>query len=97
MLCWLAERPYDPARHYILRHTTRESRCFLREVRYKLDITTLHRNQDQAPLAMNDLARVSLQTDTPLFFDSYKKNRQTGAIILMDESGNTIVAAGMLL
>lgn len=97
MLCWLAERPYDPARHYILRHTTRESRCLLREVRYKLDITTLHRNQDQAPLAMNDLARVSLRTDTPLFYDSYKKNRQTGAIILMDESDNTTVAAGMLL
>ena len=97
MLCWLAEIPYDPARHYILRHTTRESPCLLREVRYKLDITTLHRNQDQAPLAMNDLARVSLRTDTPLFYDSYKKNRQTGAIILMDESDNTTVAAGMLL
>jgi hypothetical protein len=64
---------------------------------YKLNITTLHRNQDHAPLAMNDLARVSLQTDTPLFYDSYKKYRQTGAIILMDESDNTTVAAGMLL
>ena len=97
MLCWLSEKPHDPARHYFLRHTTRETGCLVREMRYKLDITTLHRNQDLTPLAMNDLARVSLQTDTPLFYDSYKKNRLTGAIILMDESDNTTVAAGMIL
>lgn len=97
MLCWLAAEPFDPARRYLLRHTTRETSCELRNVRYKLDITTLHRNQDQTPLAMNDLARVSLHTSAPLFFDSYKKNRQTGSVILVDEAANTTVAAGMII
>ena len=97
MLCWLSEQPFDPTRRYLLRHTTRETACELRKVRYKLDITTLHRNQDQTPLGMNDLARVTLHTATPLFFDSYKKNRQTGSVILVNETANTTVAAGMIL
>ena len=97
MLCWLSEQPYDPARRYVLRHTTQETGCRLQAVRYKLDIGTLHRNQDLSPLAMNDLARVNLQTDDPVCFDSYKKNRQTGGILLVDEAANTTVAPGMIL
>ena len=97
MLCWLSEVPHDPARRYLLRHTTRATDCVVAAVRYKLDITTLHRNPDPAPLAMNDLARVALRTTDPLFFDSYKKNRQTGSLILVDEVANTTVAAGMIL
>lgn len=97
MLCWLSDQPLDQARRYTLRHTTRESGCFVQRIRYKLDITTLHRNQDEQPLTMNDLARVSLHTTDPLFYDSYKKNRHTGAVILVDESVNVTVAAGMLL
>ena len=97
MLCWLSDQPMDPARQYILRHTTRETGCLVSAVRYKLDITTLHRSQDQTPLNMNDLARVTLHTATPLHFDSYKKNRQTGSVILVDEVANTTVAAGMIL
>ena len=97
MVCWLSEQPFDPARRYLLRHTTRETACELRNVRYKLDINTLHRNSDQTALAMNDLARVTLHTAVPLFFDSYKKNRTTGSVILVDETANTTVAAGMIL
>ena len=97
MLCWLSEQPFDPARRYLLRHTSCETGCELRTVRYKLDITTLHRNPDAAPLGMNDFARVTLHTAVPLFFDSYKKNRSTGSVILVDEAANTTVAAGMIL
>ena len=97
MLCWLGDQPLDPARRYVLRHTSRETGCLVREVRYKLDITTLSRNQDGTPLQMNDLARVSLHTATPLFFDSYKKNRQTGGVLLIDETAHTTVAAGMII
>jgi sulfate adenylyltransferase subunit 1 len=97
MLCWLAAEPFDSARRYLLRHTTCETGCELRTVRYKLDITTLHRNQDGTPPAMNDLARVSLHTATPVFHDSYKKNRLTGSILLVDELTNATVAAGMIL
>jgi len=97
MLCWLATAPMDQARRYRLLHTTRETKCLVREVRYKLDITTLHRNPVSAPLEMNDLARVALHCQTPLFWDSYKKNRQTGSIVLIDEATNATVAAGMIL
>ncbi len=96
LLCWLGAKPLDPARRYVLRHTSRQTGCLIRTVRYKLDITTLHRNQDGTPINMNDLARVSLRTATPLFFDSYKQNRQTGSILLVDELTNVTVAAGMI-
>lgn len=69
----------------------------MREVRYKLDVTTLHRSTDRTPLQMNDLARVTLHTTIPISADSYKKNRQTGSLILVDESSHATVAAGMIL
>lgn len=97
MLCWLHERPLDPTRRYVLLHTTRETKCLVREIRYKLDVTTLHRRNDDQPVGMNDLARVSLRCQAPLFCDSYKKNRQTGSILLVDEGTNATVAAGMIL
>jgi sulfate adenylyltransferase subunit 1 len=97
MLCWLGDRPLDPARPYVLQHLVREARCRLGAVRYKLDVTTLHRVPDPSPLQMNDLARVTLQATRPLFFDSYKKNRQTGRFILVDEATNATVGAGMIL
>ena len=97
MLCWLSAQPLDPSRRYRLQHTTRETKCLVQEVRYKLDVTTLHRSDDRSPLGMNDLARVALHTTAPLFFDSYKKNRPTGSLILIDEFTNATVAAGMIL
>ncbi|ACB77218.1 sulfate adenylyltransferase subunit 1 [Opitutus terrae] len=99
MLCWLSEQPLDPARRYVLQHTTRETKCLVRAVRYRLDVTTLHRQSDAggAAVQMNDFARVSLRTMAPVFRDSYKKNRQTGAVILVDEASNSTVAAGMIL
>jgi sulfate adenylyltransferase subunit 1 len=97
MLCWLGDKPLDSSRRYILQQTSRETKCLVREVRYKLDVTTLHRSTDHSPLQMNDLARVTLHTTAPCFFDSYKKNRQTGSLILVDEFANTTVAAGMIL
>jgi len=97
LLCWLGNKPLDPTRRYILRHTSRETGCLIREVRYKLDITSLRRNQDGTPPAMNDLARVSLHTAIPLNYDSYKKNRQTGSILIIDELTHATVAAGMIL
>ncbi|HND63128.1 MAG TPA: GTP-binding protein [Opitutaceae bacterium] len=97
MLCWLSEQPYQPSHGYRLRHTSLDTACELRSVLYKVDINTLHRFEDQAPLAMNDLARVTLRTTDPVAFDSYKKNRQTGGILLVDAATNTTVATGMIL
>jgi sulfate adenylyltransferase large subunit len=97
MLCWFANGQLDPARRLLLLHTTRETKCLIREIRYKLDISTLHRSPASGSVGMNDLARVSLHCQTPLFWDSYKKNRQTGSIVLLDESTHATVAAGMIL
>ena len=97
MICWLGDKTLDPAQSYTLQHTSLETKCWVREVRYKLDVTTLHRSTDRTPLQMNDLTRVTLHTTTPIYVDSYKKNRQTGSLILVDESNYATVAAGMIL
>lgn len=97
MLCWLAAKPLNQSARFVLLHTTRETRCLIREVRYKLDVTTLHRQASDGPVQMNDFARVQLRCQAPLFWDTYKKNRQTGSLILVDEATHTTVAACMIL
>lgn len=68
----------------------------VKEIHYKLDINTLQRLENESQLSMNDIARVRLRTSQPLFFDSYRKNRITGSIILVDEGTNETVGAGMI-
>ncbi|RMD68985.1 MAG: sulfate adenylyltransferase subunit CysN, partial [Bacteroidetes bacterium] len=93
MLCWFNERPLQPRGKYALMHTTQQVRCMVKEIRYKLDINTLHRNQEDLNIGMNDIARVHLRTTKPLFYDPYRKNRNTGSLILIDEHTNETVAA----
>ncbi len=97
MLCWFNERPLQPRGKYALMHTTQEVRCMVKEIRYKLDINTLHRNMEDLHIGMNDIARVLLRTTRPLFYDPYRKNRNTGSLILIDEHTNETVAAGMII
>ena len=97
LLCWLSDRPMEPDLSYILRHTSLETNCQIKELRYKLDVITLHRSADRLPMRMNDLARVALHTTTPVYGDSYRKNRHTGSLLLVDERTNATVAAGILL
>ena len=98
MLCWFDNlKPLIPHGKYTIRHTTQEARCIVKEVRYKLDINTLHRQLEDTSLGMNDMGRVVLRTTKPLFTDSYKQNRITGSIILIDEGTNRTVAAGMII
>lgn len=97
MMCWLNPRSPQPRAKYFLRHTSNEVRALIKDVVYKVDINTLERVQDDKNINMNDIARVSLRTTAPLFFDSYRKNRATGSIILVDESTNETVAAGMIV
>ena len=82
---------------YAIRHTTQDVRCIVKEVRYKMDINSLHRNKEDNTLNVNDIGRVVLRTTTPLFVDSYRKNRITGSVILIDESTNSTVGAGMII
>ncbi|MDG5800211.1 sulfate adenylyltransferase subunit CysN [Marinilabiliaceae bacterium ANBcel2] len=97
MLCWFNDNNMVPRGKYTLKHTTAEVRCMIKEVKYKVDINALEKNSDNQELGMNDIARVSLRTTKPLFFDAYNTNRNTGSIILIDEGTNETVAAGMIL
>ena len=98
MICWFDEDAMKfPRGRYNLLHTTREVQCMIKEVKYTLDINTLHRNQEDLEVNMNDIARVKIRTTKPLFTDEYRKNRITGSFILIDEGSNNTVAAGMII
>jgi len=98
MLCWFDNnKPLQPNGKYALKHTSQDVRCVVKEIRYKLDINTLHRELEDMTINMNDMARVVLRTTKPLFTDAYRKNRITGSIILIDEGTNSTVAAGMVI
>jgi sulfate adenylyltransferase subunit 1 len=97
MLCWFHEKPLAPNGRYFLRHTTRDCKALVKEVRYKVDINTLHKVEDDLTIGMNDIGRVKLRTTVPLFVDPYANNRNTGGLILIDEHTNNTVAAGMIL
>lgn len=97
MFCWFNEKPLLLQTKYILRHTTNEVKCMVKEVRYKVDMNTLHRIEDDKTVRMNDIGRMSIKTLSPVFYDAYRKNRVTGSLILVDESTNETVAAGMIM
>ncbi|MGI5132083.1 adenylyl-sulfate kinase [Pseudonocardia sp. CA-107938] len=98
MVCWLTDRSeLTVSARYLLLHTTRATRALVRSVEYRLDINTLHRDEQAAGLALNEIGRVSLQTQDALFVDEYRRNRVTGGFILVDEQTNNTVAAGTVL
>ena len=95
-LCWMGEEGLNPGVRYIVRHGTTEVKSMIREVLYKVDINTLHRNEDDKQIGMNDIARVRLRTASPLLADDYRRNRTTGSFILIDPGTNLTVAAGFI-
>ena len=95
-LCWMGEEALNPGVRYIVRHGTTEVKSIIREVLYKVDINTLHRNEDDKQIGMNDIARVRLRTASPLLADDYRRNRTTGSFILIDPGTNLTVAAGFI-
>ena len=98
MVVWFDQnKPLQVRGKYALMHTTQNIRCIVKEIRYKLDINTLHRNLEDNEINMNDVARVVLRTTKPLFVDAYRKNRITGSLILIDEGTNNTVGAGMII
>jgi sulfate adenylyltransferase subunit 1 len=97
MLCWMNQKPVSLNTKFYLRHNTKEVKGVLKEIQYKLDINTLQRVEMVDHLTMNEIARVKIRTAQPLAFDSYRKNRITGSVILVDEGTNETVAAGMIV
>jgi bifunctional enzyme CysN/CysC len=98
MICWMGDQTTLKARDkFIIKHTTRTARALVKRLNYRLDVNTLHRDDDADLLSLNEMGRVSLRTTSPLFFDDYRRNRETGSFVLIDEATNNTVAAGMIL
>ncbi len=97
MVTWLNEKPLQLRGKYRLMHTSKVARALVKDVRYKVDINTLHRIEDDKHVGLNDIARISIRTTEPLFVDPYSRNRQTGSFILIDEATNNTVAACMII
>ena len=97
MVCWMTDQPLAARGMYALKHTTKSVRVMVKDLQYRLDINTLHREESINQLQLNDIGRVSLRSTAPLLYDAYGRNRQTGSFILIDEATNRTVAGGMLL
>jgi bifunctional enzyme CysN/CysC len=97
LLCWMSERPLEAGRRYLVKHTTRTVAVSGLGVRYRIEVDTLRRDESATTLALNDLGRVHVELAAPLIFDSYRRNRATGSLIVIDEATNETVAAGVIL
>ena len=96
-VCWMVDRPLVAGARYTLKHTTRSVRAVVREVRYRLDVNTIHRDESASSLGLNDIGRIALRTTAPVMVDPYRRNRTTGSFILIDEATNGTAGAGMIL
>jgi len=96
MVAWMADRPFVPGARYLLKHTTRTARAVARDLLYRLDVNTLHRDESAGRLGLNEIGRVQLRVTQPVFADTYARNRSTGGFILIDEATNATVGAGMI-
>ena len=97
MICWLHERPMVVGGKYHLRHTTNDARCVIKEVTYKVNINNLEEDYTDKSIKLNEIARIKIRSTKPLFYDAYRKNRITGSLILIDETTNETIGAGMIL
>jgi bifunctional enzyme CysN/CysC len=98
MVCWMGEASsLTNGSKLAIKHTTRSARALVKNLHYRLDVNTLHRENEINALALNEIGRVSLRTTAPLFFDDYRRNRETGSFILIDEATNATVGAGMII
>jgi bifunctional enzyme CysN/CysC len=97
MVCWMSERPLSGSARYRIKHTSRAALAKVDEVRYRIDVNSLHRDQEATGLGLNEIGRLRLRLSAPLFVDEYRRNRATGSFILIDESTNDTVGAGMVL
>jgi len=97
MMCWMSQRPLNLNSKYIVNHTTKEVKGIVKEIHYKLDISTLQRLQNIGQLMMNDIGKIQVRVSQPLYPDIYRRNRMTGSVILIEEGTNETVGAGMIV
>lgn len=97
MVCWLNVEPLKLGGKYTVKHTTNEARAIIKEVKYKVNVNTLEKNEEDKEVGANDIARITLKTAKPLLYDAYRKNRNTGSLIIIDEFTQQTVGAGMII
>ncbi|MGP5651104.1 MULTISPECIES: sulfate adenylyltransferase subunit CysN [Glutamicibacter] len=97
MICWMSDKPMKQGQKLAIKHTTKSARVMVKELRYGLNINTLHRDEEAGMLGLNEIGRVSLRVTLPILADPYQKNRITGGFVLIDEVTNNTVAAGMII
>jgi bifunctional enzyme CysN/CysC len=97
MVCWMTDAPLRAGRKLAVKHTTHSARAMVKDLQYRLDVNTLRRDLDATELRLNDIGRISLRTTQPLLADEYRRNRQTGGMILVDEATNFTVGAAMIV
>jgi sulfate adenylyltransferase large subunit len=96
MVCWMSSGPLRARQKLAIKHTTRSARALIKDVQYRLDVNSLHRDLDAGELGLNEIGRIQLRTTLPLFVDPYERNRTTGSFILIDEATGATVGAGMI-
>jgi bifunctional enzyme CysN/CysC len=96
LVCWMTDRPLRVGDRVAVKHTTRTVRAIVRDIQYRLDVNTLHRDREADGLGLNDIGRIRMRTTAPLFVDSYARNRDTGGFIVIDEQTNATAGAGMV-
>ncbi|SMG52553.1 sulfate adenylyltransferase subunit 1 [Marivirga sericea] len=97
MVCWLNIDPLKLGGKYTIKHTTNETRAIIKEVKYKVNVNTLEKQEQDKEVGANDIARITLKTAKPLLYDAYRKNRNTGSLIIIDEFSQQTVGAGMII
>ncbi|WP_026414383.1 sulfate adenylyltransferase subunit 1 [Actinomadura oligospora] len=98
MVCWMTpDRQLTPRTKLTIKHTTRTARAMVKDLNYRLDVNTLHRDEEATGLGLNEIGRIGLRVTQPLFVDDYSRNRLTGGFVLIDEATNNTVAAGMII
>jgi bifunctional enzyme CysN/CysC len=96
MICWMSENPLVMGKKYIIKHTTKTLKAMATKLHYRLNVNTSHRDMDVQSLELNEIGRVDFRLSNPIYFDDYKKNRDTGSFIVIDEATNSTVAAGLI-
>jgi len=96
-ICWMSDRPLRPSARYRIKHTTRTVLAKVDELQYRFNVNTMHREVEATGLELNEIGRVRLRLSAPLLVDEYRRNRATGSFVLIEESTNDTVGAGMIL
>ncbi len=97
MICWMHQKPLVPRVKLLVKHTTKECMAIVNEIHYKINVNTLHREEGFDSVGLNDIARISVRSAQPLFFDPYLRNRTTGALIFIDPGTFETIGAGMII